>query len=123
MGSRSRTSTEHVGRGSMTHRDQGRHRMTRSWGLGVGATASVIGLALLVLILVPVHGQIPPGNLIANPSFENDLSGWAGKNDTLARVAQADAPDGSYVVKAARTQQSNYWLETNSVVGQAIAGD
>ena len=39
-------------------------------------------------------------NLTPNPSFERHANGWGTRNGTLERVAAADAPHGSYAVKA-----------------------
>jgi hypothetical protein len=71
---------------------------------------------------------LPGGNLIANPSFETDLSGWSGWQSTLSRKALTGAPNGSYVVKAARATGTQYsvddWpgaVSTAGVSYQAVA--
>jgi hypothetical protein len=42
---------------------------------------------------------IPAGNVIANPSFEENLNGWDPFVATLARERADDAPDGEYVAR------------------------
>ena len=50
----------------------------------------------------PVTVRMPStSNLVRNPSFESDLSGWGSFGGTLTRVAVADAPDGAHAVRAA----------------------
>ena len=42
-------------------------------------------------------------NLLSNPSFETNLSGWSGYQATLLREAQAGAPQGGFVAKVTRS--------------------
>ncbi len=46
---------------------------------------------------------IPAGNLTTNPSFETDLAGWGAYQGTIARAADAAAPDGGFIVRVTRT--------------------
>ena len=46
---------------------------------------------------------IPEGNLTANPSFEDDITGWDTQTSELARIPAADAPDGSQVASVTLT--------------------
>lgn len=43
--------------------------------------------------------EIPAANLIANPSFEQDTTGWLGWQSSIGRVADAAAPHGGSVAK------------------------
>jgi PKD repeat protein len=51
------------------------------------------------------------GNLVRNPSFETDLSGWGSWQGTLSRVALSGAPDGAWVARAARATGTSYTLD------------
>jgi hypothetical protein len=42
---------------------------------------------------------IPAGNRAANPSFEDGISGWRGRNSRLARLRARDAAHGTEVVR------------------------
>jgi len=66
---------------------------------------------------------LPPGNLLANPSFESNLTGWSSWQGTLTRVAHAAAPDGQYVVRVSRTAGDMYSLDDSpDAVGATTAG-
>lgn len=43
-----------------------------------------------------------PGNVLSNPSFESNLSGWGSYQGSLTREAQAGAPHGGFVARVAR---------------------
>lgn len=58
-------------------------------------------------------GKFGSSNLVTNPSFENDLSGWEGWQSSLTRIALADAPDGDYVVRVTRTAGTSYTVDDN----------
>src|SRR5687768_6443532 len=45
----------------------------------------------------------PGSNLVANPSFETNTTGWMGWQSTISRVSLTGAPNGSYVVKVTRS--------------------
>ena len=47
----------------------------------------------------PQAASIPEGNLIGNPSFEENTEGWGPFESTLAHEAADDAPDGEYVAR------------------------
>ncbi len=74
--------------------------------------AGVVALAaVLVVVLLGTRGDdrgddraepravIAAGNLVSNPSFENDTAGWDTFHAQLAREASEDAPDGANVVR------------------------
>ena len=42
---------------------------------------------------------VPAGNLTANPSFEDGLSGWTAFQSKLVREPATDSPDGGYVAR------------------------
>src|SRR5690606_36773584 len=68
-------------------------------------------------------GKFGSDNLISNPSFESDLSGWEGWQSSLARIALADAPDGDYVVRVTRTRGASYTVDDNpATVTATLAG-
>ena len=70
-----------------------------SWTTPEGITIRVdaaTGTEARVTVRMPATS-----NLVRNPSFESDLSGWGSFGGTLTRVAVADAPDGAYAVRAA----------------------
>src|SRR5690606_36313098 len=68
-------------------------------------------------------GKFGSDNLISNPSFESDLSGWEGWQSSLARIALADAPDGDYVVRVTRTTGTSYTVDDNpATVTATMAG-
>lgn len=56
----------------------------------------------------------PSSNLVRNPSFETDLAGWSSFQGTLTRPAVTGAPDGRYVVQAARASGDKFSLSDNS---------
>ncbi len=53
----------------------------------------------------------PPGNLLSNPSFETNLSGWNGYQATLLREAQAGAPQGGFVAKVTRSTGTSFTID------------
>jgi PKD repeat protein len=63
----------------------------------------------------------PPGNLIANPSFETSLTGWSGYQATLAREAQAGAPDGGFVARVTRSTGTSFTIDGGRNVASAAA--
>lgn len=70
--------------------------------------------------------DIPAGNLTGNPSFEQDVSGWAGWRAALSREAAADAPHGRYVTRVmAQSTSGAYSIDdrpdtfTGTVSGKA----
>ena len=52
--------------------------------------------------------SLPANNLVTNPSFEVNLSGWYAWRGTLSRVARSDAPNGNYVAKVSSTGGSTF---------------
>lgn len=50
-------------------------------------------------------------DLIANPSFEVDTRSWGGWHSSLARWADATAPDGAWVVKVSRATGTSYSID------------
>ena len=63
----------------------------------------------------------PPGNLIANPSFEVNTTGWAGFQGSLAREAQAGAPDGGSVARVTRTGGTYFTIDAGDNVASTAA--
>lgn len=63
----------------------------------------------------------PPGNLIANSSFEASLSGWGTWQASLARVAQAGAPDGGFVAAVTRTTGTSFTIDDGAFTVSSTA--
>jgi PKD repeat protein len=63
----------------------------------------------------------PPGNLVANPSFETNLTGWSGYQATLAREAQAGAPDGGFVARVTRSTGTSFTIDGGRNVASTAA--
>ncbi|WP_342377023.1 family 16 glycosylhydrolase [Myxococcus stipitatus] len=55
--------------------------------------------------------SLPPGNLLPNPSFESNVTGWSSWQGSLSRSAHASAPDGASVVRVTRTAGDMYSLD------------
>ena len=53
----------------------------------------------------------PSSNVLSNPSFEVNLSGWNGYQASLLREAQSGAPDGSYVAKVTRSSGTAFTID------------
>ena len=65
----------------------------------------------------------PVANLLSNPSFETNTSGWGPYQSTLARVAQAGAPDGAYVVTVTRSSGTSFTIDDGArAVKNLVAG-
>jgi hypothetical protein len=79
---------------------------------------------LVASLLVPTAAEasIPDGNLVPNPSFETDLSGWTAISGSLGRVATASAPDGAYVASVTRKSGPEFGLQAANVVPSGTAG-
>lgn len=82
------------------------------------------GLSSTTSRTVSVAAPAPGGtNLVANPSFETDLSGWGSWQATRTRAAAADAPSGSYAVRLALSSGTQYTLDDSpSTVPSAPSG-
>lgn len=71
---------------------------------------------------------LEPGNLAVNPSFEEGLSGWTGRNGALSRVEPADAPHGHFVARvtfdADSSDDAPYSINDaiDTIEGASIAG-
>jgi len=52
-------------------------------------------------------------NLVRNPSFEADLTGWGSFGGTLSRVAVTGAPHGGYVAQATRASGTSFSVSDN----------
>ena len=63
----------------------------------------------------------PPGNLVANPSFETGTVGWSGFQGTLAREAQAGAPNGAYVARVTRASGTYFTIDGGTNVSPTLA--
>ena len=64
----------------------------------------------------------PPGNLVANPSFETSTVGWSGYQGTLVREAQAGAPNGGYVARVTRSSGTYFTIDGGNNVSPTVAG-
>ncbi len=65
----------------------------------------------------------PASNLLANPSFETNLTGWSGYQATLVREAQAGAPAGGYVAKVTRSSGTSFTIDDGArAVPSLVAG-
>ena len=53
----------------------------------------------------PRRPAAPGQPAVANPSFETGTVGWSGFQGTLAREAQAGAPNGAYVARVTRVER------------------
>ena len=71
---------------------------------------------------------VPTGNLTTNPSFETNTAGWGIYQATLARVAQADSPNGNYAAKVTRAAGTFYTIDNtpdevlSTTAGTAYSG-
>ena len=82
-------------------------------GLVIGAAAVALAAVAAVVVLLVAGGDgepepappaaIPSGNLTANPSFEENATGWDKFHATLAREQAPDAPDGDQVMRVMAT--------------------
>lgn len=68
-------------------------------------------IANLASCCLAYSANIPSGNLTANASFENDISGWTSWHGTLSRVQIADAPNGDYVAQVTRGTGTSYSID------------
>ncbi len=76
------------------------------------STAAPAAFAEVVIGIEPTPPPEPsPGNLIANPSFESTTVGWGGWQASVARVAQAGAPDGGYVAQVTRSSGTSFTID------------
>ena len=73
-------------------------------------------------VTVSVSPPPPPGNLVANPSFETNTAGWVGFQGSLAREAQAGAPAGGFVARVTRTSGTYFTIDGGNNVASTIAG-
>lgn len=53
----------------------------------------------------------PATNLVANPSFETDTSGWGRYQATITRTQVAGAPDGVYAARVAQTTGTTFTID------------
>jgi hypothetical protein len=67
---------------------------------------------------------IPAGNVISNPSFEQDTKGWGADLAKLSREEASDAPDGTHVVSVTLTAPSgDYSIDDNpDTISNSVAG-
>ncbi|MFB3903518.1 MAG: carbohydrate binding domain-containing protein [Acidobacteriota bacterium] len=64
----------------------------------------------------------PTNNVVPNPSFESNLTGWESWQGALSRVAML-APDGGYVVKVTRSTGTSFTVDDNPAsVSSTTAG-
>ena len=59
------------------------------------------------------HGTValPAGNLVRNPSFESNASGWTGWQASVVSMSDCGAPAGSHVGEVRRTAGSQYTMD------------
>lgn len=65
----------------------------------------------ITLASEPDPAPISSANLVRNPSFEADLTGWSGWQSSLSRVQLGDAPEGVYAAKVTRSTGSSYTID------------
>ena len=71
----------------------------------------------------PTTPPPPLSNLLSNPSFEVNLSGWGGWQASLAREAQSGAPAGGYVAKVTRSSGTSFTIDDGArAVSSTTAG-
>jgi hypothetical protein len=70
------------------------------------------------------RSAIPRGNLLPNPSFEQNLDHWDTSDSKLSRIRVPDAPDGRYVVQVEATKPGEEYSIDNDddAVKDAIEG-
>jgi hypothetical protein len=68
-------------------------------------------------------GGVPAGNILPNPSFETNISGWGAWQASLTRLAAADAPDGGFAASAQATVAgASYTVQSNQLTIPAGGG-
>lgn len=113
--------------------------------LAVGAALAAVAVLVIVAIIalsgggsneqptttaVNASDKIPAGNLVENPSFERDVSGWdtfqAGVPSgeaQLSREQAADAPDGHQIVRVIATGPGEFSIDDGEdTVQRSVAG-
>lgn len=60
-------------------------------------------------------------NLVTNPSFETNTTGWSSWQGSITRTARTDAPHGGYVAKVTRTTGTSYSIDDTSPVVASTA--
>jgi hypothetical protein len=113
--------------------------------LAIGAAVAAIAAVVIVAIIalsgggsnkqatttgVNASDEIPAGNLVKNPSFERDSSGWDTFQEgvpsgeaQLSREQAADAPDGHQVVRVIATGPKDFSIDDNfDTIKQSVAG-
>ena len=75
-----------------------------------------------VTVVAPPPPPPPASNLLSNPSFEVNTSGWAGYQATLAREAQAGAPAGGFVAKVTRSSGTFFTIDDGARVAGRATG-
>ena len=85
--------------------------------------ASAVASRDVVVTVAPPPPPPPPANLLANPSFETNLSAWSGYQSSLAREAQSGAPAGAWVAKVTRSSGTSFTIDDGGrVVPSTTAG-
>jgi PKD repeat protein len=86
--------------------------------------APAIATRQVVVSATPPPPPPPASNLLSNPSFEANTAGWGAYQASLAREAQAGAPEGAYVVKVTHTGGSSFTIDDGArAVPDLVAGD
>jgi hypothetical protein len=60
-------------------------------------------------------------DLVANPSFEQDLSSWTSWQGSLSRVARSDSPDGHYVAKVTQATGRMYSINDTPYLLKSVS--
>lgn len=61
-------------------------------------------------------------NLVTNPSFETNTTGWTNNVGTMTRPSVAGAPDGSFVCRVAHSLSAGAAMGIETTAGVAITG-
>lgn len=91
------------------------------WALGVAAAIVAVALAPAS---ADARGQVPAGNLVANPTFERSLEGWTAERAKAKRV-RARGAHGRHAVRLTATRRAaGYGLDDvpETVSGGVRAG-
>jgi hypothetical protein len=67
---------------------------------------------------LPEDVELPANNVVVNPSFEGDDSGWNNYQALTSRVAREDAPHGDYVLEVSWRMGTEFTIDDygNSVL-------
>jgi hypothetical protein len=86
---------------------------------------SAYGEAVVAIQAAPAPdpAPLPPGNLVANPSFEAGTAGWDGWQAAITRVQDPAAPHGVWVGRVSRSTGTGFTIDdAPDTVGAVSAG-